>query len=474
MSTHLDGLRRVLDGQLLLPGSGDYDQARKVWNGSIDRYPAAIARCTGVADVVAALRHAREQGLPIAVRGGGHNVAGLSTCDDGMVIDLGPMKGVRVDPVARTATAGPGVVWREFDRETQHFGLATPGGTVSDTGIAGLTLGGGLGFLSRRFGLTSDNLLSADLITAEGRLLHVSDDEHPDLMWGLRGGGGNFGIVTSFTYRLHELAGPVLGGVLVYPADEAAERVRLARDWAEQASDGIALMIMLLTAPPVPFLPPELHGRPVVMLQLGWSGPLGDGERELAALRAAAPPVVDTVAPLPYTVLQRATDAIAVPGHRYYLKASFLRALDGAAIDTALRYHERVPSPSSAIGFTVLGGAIARSAPGSTAFAHRHARWMSDIFGIWQSPQDDPGRYVAWVRGLYAELDRVATGGYVNHLDADETDTSRGYTADIHARLVAVKTAYDPDNVFRRNPNIRPARPVGGSPLEPLSAVAGR
>lgn len=455
MSQHAD-LDRHFAGQLLVPGSEGYDQARRVWNGNIDRYPSVIARCTGVADVMAALRHARERGLLIAVRGGGHSIAGLSTCDGGIVIDLGPMKGVRVDPVAGTATAGPGVIWREFDRETQQFGLATPGGTVSDTGIAGLTLGGGLGFLSRRFGLTSDNLVGADLLTADGRLLRVSDQEHPDLMWGLRGGGGNFGIVTSFTYRLHELAGPVLGGALVYSADGAGELVRRARDWAEQAPDAAAIMIMLGTAPPAPFLPAELHGRPMVMLQVAWSETLDAGERALASLRAFRPPVADLVAPMPYTAMQQATDQIAAPGHQYYVKASFLTELDDAAIDDTLEHHARVPSPHSAIGFTVQGGAVGRADATHTAFAHRQAAWMCDILGIWHSPREDPTLHVDWVRHVWRDLERVSSGSYVNHLSADEIDTHRGYQDQHRSRLVALKTGYDPDNVFRLNPNIRP------------------
>lgn len=460
MTAGIDALRAAFQGDLVTADSPAYDQARRVWNGAIDRYPALIARCTGTADVLAVLRHAREQDLPIAVRGGGHSIAGLSTCDGGIVVDLGPMKGVRVDPVARKATAGPGVIWREFDRETQQFGLAIPGGTVSDTGIAGLTLGGGLGFLSRRFGLTSDNLLAADLLTADGELLQVSDAEHPELMWGLRGGGGNFGIVTSFTYRLHELAGPVLGGLVVHSADRAGELVRFARGWAEEAPDAAALMIMMVTAAPAPFLPAELHGRPVVMLQVAWTGALDEGERVLAPLRGFGPPVVDLVAPMPYTVLQRATDAMAPRGLNYYLKASFLTALDDAATEAALAHHARATSPHSAIGFTIQGGAVGRAHPAATAFAHRHARWMCDVFGIWHSPTEDSAPHVSWVRSMIRDLERLSSGGYVNHMDADDVDAGRGYAAAQHARLVALKSAYDPGNAFRLNPNIRPAKHV--------------
>jgi hypothetical protein len=328
----MDRLRPHFAGDLVLPDSPDYDRARRVWNGTVDRRPAVIARCTGVADVIAALRFARDEDLLVAVRGGGHNVAGLSSCDGGIVVDLGPMKGVRVDASARTATSGPGVLWREFDRETQQFGLATPGGAVSHTGIAGLTLGGGIGHLSRRFGLTSDNLIAADLVTVDGRLLHVSEMERPDLLWGLRGGGGNFGVVTSFTYRLHALPGPVLAGPMIYPADDAAEVVRFVRDWMPLAPAELSVMIMLGTAPPAPFVPAEMHGRAIVMVNVVWSGPLDDGHRALVPLRGFRTPAVDLVAPMPYTALQQMMDPMAVPGLRYYLKAPFLRELDDAAV----------------------------------------------------------------------------------------------------------------------------------------------
>jgi FAD/FMN-containing dehydrogenase len=454
--TAINDLKSNFLGELLLPESAGYDQARRVWNGNIDKYPAIIARCTGVADVLTALRYARWHDLLIAVRGGGHNIAGLSTCHGGIVIDLGPMKGVRVDPFGRTATAGPGVIWREFDRETQQFGLVTPGGTVSHTGIAGLTLGGGLGWLSRRFGLTSDNLISADLITADGDLLHVSDEEQPELMWGLRGGGGNFGIVTSFTYRLHKLPGPILAGPMIYSGHRADELLHFARDWAAAAPEAMGVTIMLGTAPSAPFIPLELQGSPMVMIRPAWSGSIADGERELASLHAFRSPIVDLVAPIPYPVLQQAFDSMAVSGRPVYAKAEFLSAWDDAAIGTALKYQERITSPFSAIGFTPMGGALGRIDPGATAFAHRQASWACDILSAWLSPTEDPTRHIAWAHGLRQELGRVSTGSYVNHLHPDELDARRGYDDETHARLVTLKTAYDPHNVFRLNPNIRP------------------
>ena len=283
----------------------------------------------------------------IAVRGGGHNVAGLSTCDDGIVIDLGPMKGVRVDPGARTAVAGPGVIWREFDEATQQVGLATPGGTVSDTGLAGLTLGGGLGWISRRFGLTCDNLLAADLVTSAGDRLSVSDHEHPDLMWALRGGGGNFGIVTSFRYRLHRLDQPVTSGPMFYPADRARDALHFLRGWAEQAPDGVSILVILGTAPPAPFLPPRMHGRPIVMVQPTLSDPSEANRRALAEPRAFATPVTDLVSPMPYTALQQSVDAMAPRGQQYYLKAQFLMDLDDGTIEAAIEHHSRITSRSA-------------------------------------------------------------------------------------------------------------------------------
>jgi FAD/FMN-containing dehydrogenase len=450
VAKNVDRLRRHFRGQLILPASPDYDRARRVWNGAIDRRPAMIARCVDLRDVRAALGFACDEGLLVAVRGGGHNVAGLSTCDDGIVVDLGPMKGMRIDASARTATAGPGLTWREFDRATQQFGLATPGGAVSHTGIGGLTLGGGIGHLSRRFGLTSDNLLAADLLTADGDVLRVDDTDRPDLLWGLRGGGSSLGVVTSFTYRLHELPGPVLAGPMLHPGDRAGDLLRFVRDWMPHVPDALSVMVMLATAPPAPFVPSELHGNPAVLVNVAWSGPLEQGRRVLAPLRAFRTPAVDLVAPMPYPALQQMTDAMAVPGQRYYLKAPFLATLDDRAIDSILDAYRRITSPLSAIGLGYLHGAISAQPADHTAFAHRHATWMCDILAAWTASTEDAAQHIAWARGLWRALDRVATGSYVNHLDAGEG--AGGYSDSHRARLAALKATHDPDALFRLTP----------------------
>jgi FAD/FMN-containing dehydrogenase len=294
-------------------------------------------------------------------------------------------------------------------------------------------------------------------VTADGTLLRVSETEHADLLWGLRGGGGNFGVVTSFTYRPHELSDAVLSGLLVYPADEAVELVRFVRDWADQVPDEMSLAMFLATAPPAPFVPPHLHGRPVVMLQPAWTGAPEKGERVLAPLRGFRTPAVDTTGPMPYTSVQQSADPMAVRGHQYYLKASFLTALDDAALDDALDAHERVTSPLSAIGLIPLGRAISALPSDHSAFAHRRATWMCDVLGHWPAPEQNARQHVDWVRGLWRELDRVSTGSYVNHLHADEIDERRGYDDDHRTRLAALKAVYDPHNVFRLNPNVRPA-----------------
>ncbi|MGW6278452.1 FAD-binding oxidoreductase [Kribbella sp. NPDC055071] len=433
-------------GELVWPDSAGYDEARRVWNGHIDKRPALIARCSGTADVQAALRYAREHELVIAVRGGGHNVAGRSTCDGGVVIDLGLMQEIRIDTDARTATVAPGVIWRDLDAATQEVGLALPGGTVSDTGVAGLTLGGGLGWLSRRVGLTCDSLISAELVTADSTILRVDEHDHPDLMWALRGGGGSVGVVTSFEFRLHELNHPVLAGALFYTADKAPELLRFVRDWAADAPRSAALMAMLGTAPPAPFLPAEMHGQPMAMVQAVWTGAPSEGEAALAALRAFGPPVVDLVGPLPYTALQQATDVMAPRGHQYYLKASFLDALDDTVIEAALKAQQQFTSPTSGIGFTLIGGAVGDIDDG--AFSHRDANWMCDILTSWAPNDPNAEPHLHWARDLWENLEPTTRGGYVNHLATEELLTRRGYNPQTATRLATIKTTHDPDNIF--------------------------
>ncbi|HVL83372.1 MAG TPA: FAD-binding oxidoreductase [Pseudonocardia sp.] len=451
-------LRARLAGPVLTTDTPGYDEVRRVWNGAIDRRPAVIARCTSAADVAEAIRFARRHRLPIAVRGGGHSIPGLSVCDDGLLVDLQLMKGIEVDPHARTATAEPGVVWAEMDRATQEHGLAVTGGEVSDTGIAGLTLGGGFGWLKRTCGLTCDNLLAAEMVTADGRVVRASAEENADLFWALRGGGGNFGVVTRFTYRLHEV-GPILyGGAVVHPVDRAADALRFLRDLSPRVPHEVSLMAALVVAPPAPEFPAELQGRPVVVLGACYHGDLAEGERALAPVRAFAPPAVDLLGPIPYVALQQMIDAETPRGQHYYVKSEWLGGLPDGVVDRLVEHHLGRPSPRHQILVHQMGGAVAAAPRDATAFAYRDASFVLTVIGSWQ-PGDEGGPHVAWVRSAWeASLPGSLGGAYVNHLDADEGEerVRDAYGPATYDRLVRVKTAWDPDNVFARNHNIRP------------------
>jgi FAD/FMN-containing dehydrogenase len=446
-------------GELIAPGDPGYDDARKVWNGAIDRRPALIARCAGVPDVVAALRHARERDLLVAVRGGGHGVAGQAVCDDGIVIDLSPMRGIAVDPAARTARAQAGVLWGELDGATQEHGLATVGGIVTHTGIAGLTLGGGIGWLMRRHGATVDNLLAADVVTAEGELLRAGADEHPELFWGLRGGGGNFGIVTSFEYRLHAVGPTVLAGPIYYALEDAPEVLRFYRDYAAQAPDELTTILNLRQAPPLPFLPAELHGRPVLTVAVCYAGPIERGEQVLAPLRGCVRPLVDAIGPRPYVELQELFNPSVPHGWHYYWKSCELPPLQDGAIDTLVEHAARIVSPRSYVIVFQLGGAVARVGEHDTAYGQRDAAHNVNINAVWLP--DDPARdeHVRWTRECFAALEPFSTGrAYVNFLgDEGQERVRAAYGRERYARLVALKRAHDPDNVFRLNQNIDPA-----------------
>jgi FAD/FMN-containing dehydrogenase len=446
----LDALARDLGGGLVRPGDAGYHELRRLWNGMIDKRPAAIARCAGAGDVARALRAARELGLAVAVRGGGHSIAGQSACDAGLMIDLSPMKAITVDPARRVATAGAGVLLGELDAATQAHGLATTLGVNSDTGIAGLTLGGGIGRLGRSHGLACDNLLSAEVVLADGRIVGASERENADLFWGLRGGGGNFGVVTRFTYRLHPLGPAVLGGMLVWDWASAPEAMRLYARFCRQAPDGVDALGVLLTGP---------DGRPVFAVSAFFAGSIGDGEAVLAPIRHAAPrPAQDAVAPCAYTALQASADGLFPRGRRYWWKSHFLDALEDSAIDTLVDWFARVPSPMTVIGLQLFGGAVARVPVNATAFAHRSAAWDCIPIGIWEDPAQDEAN-IAWVRGLWQAMRGFATGGvYVNSLGDEGEERIRAAYGPNYARLVALKAEYDPDNVFRANQNIQPRR----------------
>lgn len=439
-------LAASLRGEVLWPGDDRYDRARKIWNGMIDKHPALIVRCAGVADVLDAVNVARSHDVLVAVRGGGHNVAGNAMCDGGMVIDLSPMKGIRVDPVRGTVRAQPGVTWGEFDHETQAFGLATTGGEVSSTGIAGLTLGGGLGWLMSKYGLSCDNLLAADVITADGRFLTASETENEDLFWGVRGGGGNFGIVTSFEYRVHPV-GPVLGGMLLHPRSKATDVLRCFRDRCAAAPDELTLMGALLTTP---------DGTPAVGVAGCYCGPSADGERLLQPFRSLGAPLADMMQPMLYVDLQSMLDATVPPGRQNYWKANFVRDLTDEAIDTIVAHAAAMPSPYSSVLIEHLHGAACRVDPDATAFGSRDTQYSIGVFSVWLDPAESD-THVAWARDFSAALERFATGSvYVNYLGEDEGTRVRAAYATNFERLVALKKKYDPTNFFRVNQNIRP------------------
>jgi FAD/FMN-containing dehydrogenase len=453
-----------IDGVAIAPGDADYDRARAVWNAMIDRRPAVIARCRSVSDVRTALRFAREHDLPIAVRGGGHNVAGNAVCDGGIVIDLSPMKRIHVDPEARTARVEPGVTLGELDRETLVFGLATPTGLISMTGIAGLTLGGGLGWLARRDGTTCDNLRSAEVVLANGEVVTAGPDDDADLLWALRGGGGNFGIVTSFEYALHPVGPQVLAGAIFHRDDDAPEVLRFYRDFVAGAPDELTVNAVLLTAPEAPFLPSEAHGTPGGGRARGRAGARVSGGRVGRPLRALGRPLADTVAPMPYTAFQTMFDAGYPPGQQNYWKSGYFDGLPDEAIDVALDGARRMTSPLSSFYFQPMGGAIARITPDQAAFGHRDAAFDFNILSVWSDPAETD-EHVAWTRELWQAMQPFASGGvYVNNLGDEGPDRVRAaYAPAVYDRLVSLKDRYDPDNVFRMNQNIPPSRGLASS-----------
>jgi FAD/FMN-containing dehydrogenase len=441
-------------GELIAPGDPTYDEARAIWNGAIDRRPALIARCRDAHDVVDALKLARERELQVSVRGGGHGVGGHAIREDGLVVDLSPMRGIAVDADHRIARAQGGVLWGEFDQATQAHGLSTTGGIVTHTGIAGLTLGGGIGWLMRRCGATVDNLLGAELVTPDGAI--VTADE--DLLWGLRGGGGNFGVVTEFEYRLHEIGPTVLAGPLYYALEDGPEVLRHYRDFIATAPDELTTILNLRQAPPLPILPPELHGKPVVTIIACWAGDPADGERELEPLRRFGTPVVDLLTPRPYTQLQGLFDPALPHGWHYYWKSWETPPLTDATIDIIVEQTERITTPRSYIIVFQLGGAMARVGEHDTAFGQREEGHDVNINAVWLADDDDGERHVEWTRETYAKLEPHGVGrAYVNFLGEEGADRVRAaYGPEKYARLQALKRQYDPANVLRGNQNVVP------------------
>jgi hypothetical protein len=454
VATEISGFR----GRLIHAGNADYDTARAVWNGAIDRHPRLLARCIGSADVVRAVRFARDHDVEIAIRGGGHNVAGTAVCDDGIVIDLSAMRAVRVDPKRRTAWVQGGALWGDVDHETQARGLATTGGIVSHTGVAGLTLGGGVGWLMRKHGLTVDNLLAVDVVTAGGELLRASEDEHPDLFWALRGGGGNFGVVTSFEFRLHAVGPTIVAGPIFWDAAHTVEVLRCYRDVVRDAPDELGTVVRFGTAPPLPVIPEELHWRPVVMVGTCYAGPIEDAERALRPLRACNTPLLDLVGPMPYVEFQSALDSTVVHGWHYYWKSTHLPELRDDLIAVLAEHAFSCASPRSYMAMFHLKGAVSRVGEGETAFGNRQASHSITLDAVWQPGEHFGDRDRAWTRESFAALGRFREGVYINFLGGDEAPdrVREAYGDSVYNRLVDVKTTYDPDNIFHHNQNIRP------------------
>lgn len=454
-------LRTRFRGALLRPGEDGFEEARRIWNGAIDRRPGLIARCTGTGDVVEAVRFARDHDLLVAVRGGGHAVAGHAVCDQGLMIDLSLMKAVRVDVETRTAKAAGGLLWGELDRATQRFGLATTGGIVSHTGIAGLTLGGGLGHLMRKLGLTVDNLRSVDLVTADGEVRHVDADTDPELFWGVRGGGGNFGIATAFEYQLHPVGPMVLGGPVVWPLSDAPEVLRLVREFAADAPDELGITIGARLAPPMVLLPPEAYGQPVFILLLVWAGDPVVGRDVIAPLRRLGTPIADVVKPAPYMFLQSMLDAGAPHGMHYYWKSHRLPVLDDDIVEVVMERIGSITSPFSQISGWAMGGAVSRVDADATAVGEREPGFEVNIVAAWQPGDPEPDRHVGWVRGAWERMRPHSTGVYTNFLSDEGAAGVELAYGDRLKRLTALKDVHDPDNFFRMNANIEPSSPSG-------------
>jgi FAD/FMN-containing dehydrogenase len=450
-------LREAVRGEIVTSADEGYAEACRVWNGEHDgRRPVLVARCAGAADVIAALGFARSNGLAIAVRGGAHSVAGFSTNDGGVVIDLSPMNGVRVDPSARRATVGAGAVWADVDHETQAHGLATTGGLVSTTGVAGFTLGGGIGWMMRKHGLACDNLVAADVVTADGRLIRATETDNPDLFWGLRGGGGNFGIVTQFEFDLHPLGPVIYAGPVFYPAQAAHDLLRVFREWAVDAPDEITALVNLTTAPPLPVIPEQWHGKKVAALIAASTGPINEGDALVRNLRNVAEPIADLLGPMPYNVIQTLIDPLWAKGIHSYFKATNLTRLDDELIGRLCDLQLAAPGPQCEIHVHQMGGAVERVAESETAFAERSMPFVLNAVTGWHTPEAGPA-HQEWAREVIAAASEASTGrAYVNFLgDADSARTA--YGEETYARLVSLKNDYDPTNVFRLNQNIEPS-----------------
>jgi len=452
----IDALRTEVQGEVIASGDAEYEEARQVYNGMIDKHPAAVVRCSGPADVAAVIGVARAEGFDLSVRGGAHSAPGFGTNDGGLVIDLSGLQDVVVATETQTARAGGGCTWAGFNEATNAYGLATTGGIIGSTGIAGLTLGGGIGYLSRKCGLSCDNLVSAEVVTAEGQVLTASEKDESDLFWALRGGGGNFGVVTTFEYRLHPVA-EIYGGPIVYPVDRADEVLRFFREYIAEAPEELGGFVGFHLAPPLPFLPEEWHFKNVCLAVPCWAGPLDQGEKMIKPFLDVVEPVGSHVGPMPYPVLNTLFDPLLPAGLQHYWKASFARDLSDEAIAVHVDHGARVPAIQCAVHLYPIDGAVQRVGADETAFAYRDVNYSPVIAGMWENPADNDEN-IAWVRGYYAALEpSSAEGGYINFMDGDDQSRIKANYRGNYERLAAIKATYDPTNLFHLNQNIQPA-----------------
>jgi FAD/FMN-containing dehydrogenase len=453
----LDGLKMQLLGPVFVPGDADYEESRTVWNAMIDRKPALVVRCLGIADVVACVQFARDHELLLCIKGGGHNIAGLATADGAMMLDMSLMRGVWVDTESKVARAQAGCLLGDVDRETQVHGLATVLGFVSLTGIAGLTLGGGFGYLTRRWGWTSDNVAGMDVVTADARLVRASADENPDLFWGLQGGGGNFGVVTGIDYKLHPVGPEIVGGIVAWPASEAPGVLELYRTLAEEAPQELTLNLLMRPAPPAPWLPKEMHGEPIVGILACHSGSPEEGERAVAPIKSFGDPVGDVLVRCPYAQMQTIFDATQPKGRRYYWKSEYLSRIEPALCEKVIQHATRIRSPHSAVFLFQIEGALNRLEQEHSPVGNREARYVLNIAGSWERADEDKAN-IEWARGAWNDMKAFSTGGtYINFLTEDEgPERIEAAIGKGLARLTEVKASWDPENVFRTNRNIKP------------------
>ena len=453
----LDQLRKRIKGRIVLPDEPDYDDIRKIWNAMIDRHPAVIVQCAEAADVQHAVTFASEHQLDLTIRGGGHNIAGNAVAENGIMIDLSTLKTVKVDPIQKRAQVDPGATLRDFDEAVQAHGLATPVGVNSTTGIAGLTVGGGFGWLSRKYGFTIDHLVSAEIVTADGEKRVTNEEKNADLFWAIRGGGGNFGVVTRFEYQLHPVGPEIFAGLLVFPFDQAKEVLANYREFMKSAPEELNVWVVIRKAPPLPFLPASVHGKEVVVLAIFYSGEVSEGQKKVETLRTFGTPHGEHVGPVPYSQWQQAFDPLLTPGARNYWKSHNFTELTDGVFDTMIQYSEILPSPHCEIFLACVSGATNRVRPDATAYEHREAKYIMNVHSRWETPGEDQ-KCIGWAREFFQASAPFSSGGaYVNFMTEDEGDRVSSVYGTNYAKLKEIKKKYDPKNLFHFNQNIRPA-----------------